>query len=84
LARFRQQSRCSRVWKNHRNLRTRRRLHSCMQDDQIAPAEMARVPHLITTKIVFSSKRPSPAGTGIVHFWQDILLLFLDFYGKNE
>jgi hypothetical protein len=41
----------------HRNLRTRKRMHLCMQDDQIgrkfmelAPAEMARPPHSITAK----------------------------------
>jgi hypothetical protein len=56
---------------SHRNLRTRRRMHLCMQDNQIgqkfmwlAPADMARLPHLIDTEKVFGSKRPSPsAGT---------------------
>jgi hypothetical protein len=55
------------LWTNHRNLRTRRRMHLCMQDNQIglkfmgfAPADMARLPHLINTKNSFSS--PS-AGT---------------------
>jgi hypothetical protein len=88
---------------HHRNLRTRRKMNLCMQDDQIslkfmvlAPADMARLPHMYK-KIDFSSKRPTPsAGTmytyfelallykGNCPFWLDILLLhtyFLDFYG---
>jgi hypothetical protein len=44
--------------KKHRNLRTRRRMHLCMQDDQIcpkilgfAPADLARLPtSIIPTK----------------------------------
>jgi hypothetical protein len=46
----------SRARVTHRNLRTSRRMHLCMQDDQIgrkfmwlAPADMARLPHLINT-----------------------------------
>jgi hypothetical protein len=42
---------------DHRILRTRRRMHLCMQDNQIgrkfkglAPADKARLPHLINTK----------------------------------
>jgi hypothetical protein len=46
-------------------------MHLCMQNDQIgpkftgsAPADIARLPHLIMQKIVFRSKQPSPsAGT---------------------
>jgi hypothetical protein len=49
----------------HRNLRPRRRIPLCMQDDQIgrkiirlAPADMARLPpSIIPTKIFFSSKQ---------------------------
>jgi hypothetical protein len=44
---------------NHRNLRTRRRMHLCMQDYKIAwkftglaPADTARLPHFLITKIV--------------------------------
>jgi hypothetical protein len=46
--------------REHRNLKTRRKIHWCIQDDQIgrkfmglAPADMARLPHLINTKMVF-------------------------------
>jgi hypothetical protein len=45
---------------NHRNLRARRRMHLCMQDDQIgwkfmgfAPADMATLPHWINIKNSF-------------------------------
>jgi hypothetical protein len=58
------------LWKGfiYRNLRSRRRMHLFMQDDQIgqkftglAQADMARLAHLINTnKIVFSSKGPIP------------------------
>jgi hypothetical protein len=66
----------------HRNLRTRRIMHLCIQDDQIvqkflglASADMARLPHLINTKIVFSSKWTSPsAGTTPVYF--ELALLY--------
>jgi hypothetical protein len=41
----------------HRNRRTIRRMHLCMQDDRInqkfigfAPADLARLPHLINAK----------------------------------
>jgi hypothetical protein len=89
------------VHSTHRKLRTRRRMHLCMQDDQIgqktglAPADMARLPHLINTKIVFSSKQPTPsAGTTptlklpwftreIVRYWLDILLLELRLLWKH-
>jgi hypothetical protein len=50
---------------SRRNIRTRRRMHLCMQDNQIgqifmglAQADMASLPHLIK-KIIFSTKRPS-------------------------
>jgi hypothetical protein len=66
----------------HRNLRTtthRRRMHLCMQPagwsnlpkihEVRAPADMARLPRLINTKTVFSSKQPSPsAGTRYTYF----------------
>jgi hypothetical protein len=75
-----------------------------MQENQIgqtftglAPADMLRLPHLINTKIVFSSKCPSPSAGAtpilnlpgftreIIHFWLDILLLlyFLYFYALH-
>jgi hypothetical protein len=41
---------------NHRNLRTRRMMHLCIQDEQIgrsAPADMARLPHLTNKNIAF-------------------------------
>jgi hypothetical protein len=46
-------------------------MYLCMQGDQsdprivlLAPADIARLPHLIITKIVFSNKQPSTsAGT---------------------
>jgi hypothetical protein len=83
----------SSVWRlNHRNLWARKRMHLCMLDDQIgqkftglAPADIARLPHLINTKIVLVVNDlvhqlvlhlPTLNFLwGIVYFWPYILLL---------
>jgi hypothetical protein len=73
---------------NHRNLRTRRIMHLCMQDDQIglAPADMARLPLLINRKkFLVNLVRQlglhllwtclAKGTREMVHFWLDIVLL---------
>jgi hypothetical protein len=85
------------MYVHHRNLRTRWRMHLCMQDDLTGPkpVDMARLPPSIITENIVSSKQPSLSAVTtptlkmpcctmeIVHFWLDNLLLRLRFLWRT-
>jgi hypothetical protein len=68
---------------DHRNLRTGRRMHFCMQDDQsgpkivgLAPADMARLPPSIFPTKIFSSSKQTRLSAGTTYTYFEPALLY--------